>query len=223
MTYLTDTMTDIIKDAEIPDTIARALILAAISADAPIPAGYSPLVKQMRGEIERLEAHRDKTRERVAKYRSVHASTPQEKPITEALQGVTPALPPVTEASISTSTSTDISTSTDTHTKEKHIDSAFAAWYAAYPRKKSRVAAEKAWKKMRSQMPPIEKMLSVLEEQKKSTEWKKEGGRFAPYPASYLNAGCWDDAIENYATHKHETKPSTFCDDSRPQPEGLPF
>ena len=112
MTYLTDTMADIIQDADIPDATARALLLAAICESAPTPAGYSPLVKQIRGEIERLEAHRDKARARVQKYRQLRAGTQDDASDTKALQGVTSALQPVTVACISTSTSTDTSTDT---------------------------------------------------------------------------------------------------------------
>lgn len=117
MTYLTDTMADIIQDADIPDATARALLLAAICESAPTPAGYSPLVKQIRGEIERLESHRDKARARVQKYRQLRAGTQDDASDTKALQGVTCALQHVTGACISTSTST--STSTDTSTERE--------------------------------------------------------------------------------------------------------
>lgn len=134
MTYLTDTMADIIQDADIPDDTARALLLAAICVSAPTPTGYSPLVKQMRGEIERLEAHRDKAKERMRKYRQSRAGTQENMGVTRRNTGVTKentgvtgALQGVTGAYISTDTDTDTSTDTEresTHTPTQGIDSA---------------------------------------------------------------------------------------------------
>jgi uncharacterized protein YdaU (DUF1376 family) len=70
------------------------------------------------------------------------------------------------------------------------LDNGFNEFYSAYPKKKNRTDAEKAWGKRK---PPIDEVLKALAWQKQSKEWQKQGGDFIPYPASYINAGGWMD------------------------------
>jgi uncharacterized protein YdaU (DUF1376 family) len=70
------------------------------------------------------------------------------------------------------------------------LDNGFNEFYNAYPKKKNRTDAEKAWGKRK---PPIDEVLKALAWQKQSKEWQKQGGDFIPYPASYINAGGWMD------------------------------
>jgi hypothetical protein len=39
----------------------------------------------------------------------------------------------------------------------------------------------------------LQKVLNTLAELSASHEWRKDNGQFIPYPASWLNAGGWDD------------------------------
>lgn len=80
------------------------------------------------------------------------------------------------------------------------VDINFEIFYNAYPKKKNRGDAEKAWQKHK---PDIDLILKSLEWQKVSEGWKKESGQFIPYPASYLNSKGWLDEQEN----KNETTP----------------
>ena len=100
MTYFTDTMLDILYDEDIPAETARAILASAINTDREIPAGYSPFVKQMRSELERLEEHRQKSKERVAKFR-------ESKAVARGNKAVTPPLPTVTSGATDTSKDTD--------------------------------------------------------------------------------------------------------------------
>ena len=36
-------------------------------------------------------------------------------------------------------------------------------------------------------------MLAAIAVQSKSAQWLKDGGQFVPYPATWLNDGCWQD------------------------------
>lgn len=75
--------------------------------------------------------------------------------------------------------------------KDKDItNSEFEQFYLAYPKKKSKKDAEKAWIKNK---PSLETILKTLSWQKTSSEWISENGKYIPYPASYLNAGSWQD------------------------------
>ena len=80
--------------------------------------------------------------------------------------------------------------SKDTPKKSPPNASAFAQFWAAYPKKKNKVDAEKAFKSVKE---PIETLLEAIEAQKLSPEWQKEGGQFIPYPATWLRRGAWMD------------------------------
>ena len=72
-------------------------------------------------------------------------------------------------------------------------DSLFARFWAAYPKKRSKGQAEKAWAKLQPDEQLVETMLAAIERAKTSEEWRKEGGRYIPYPATWLNAKGWED------------------------------
>lgn len=69
----------------------------------------------------------------------------------------------------------------------------FEKFYAAYPVKKSRGRAEKAWHKLKPNEQLLATMLAAIERAKTSVEWAKDGGQFIPHPASWLNAKGWKD------------------------------
>lgn len=75
----------------------------------------------------------------------------------------------------------------------------FEQFWEAYPKKKSKGDALKAWKQMKKDRPPIDDLLSKIDELMSSKDWQKDGGQWIPYPATWIRAGGWDD----------ETKTST--------------
>lgn len=74
-------------------------------------------------------------------------------------------------------------------------ESDFARFWAAYPRKKSKGDAEKAWKKIRPGKELLGLILAAVDAQKRSLDWTKDGGRYIPYPASWLNSKGWEDEV----------------------------
>ena len=66
-------------------------------------------------------------------------------------------------------------------------------FWNAYPKKKSKADAEKAFKKLKPDERLLDIMLSTLEEQKRSTDWQRDKGQFIPYPATWLNGRRWED------------------------------
>jgi len=72
----------------------------------------------------------------------------------------------------------------------------FLTFYSAYPKKKKRDDAFKAWKSLNGKRPPIETIIEAIETQKNSPDWVKDNGQFIPYPASWLRAGSWADEVE---------------------------
>jgi len=88
--------------------------------------------------------------------------------------------------------------------KPDTIAQAFIAFWEAYPRKKSRGQAEKAWLKVSPSLYPI--IMTSLEKHKQSADWLKEGGQFIPHPATWLNAKGWEDEIEEKPVETSDSK-----------------
>jgi len=75
----------------------------------------------------------------------------------------------------------------------------FLAFWKYYPKKKAKIDAFKAWKQTKDVRPAdIATILAAVEAQKKSQDWQEEGGRYIPFPASWLRAGQWDDVVTEY-------------------------
>lgn len=75
-------------------------------------------------------------------------------------------------------------------------EQAFDVWYQQYPNKKSKGDARKAWAQTKSIRPSLQSMLDKLSQQCKSEDWRKDGGKYICYPATYLRSEKWDDEIE---------------------------
>ncbi len=67
----------------------------------------------------------------------------------------------------------------------------FDLFWQAYPKKRAKQAAFRAFSK--KPHPPIGVLVAAIERQKKAEQWQRDGGQFIPYPATWLNGGCWDD------------------------------
>jgi hypothetical protein len=73
----------------------------------------------------------------------------------------------------------------------------FDQFWSAYPNKKSKGQAEKAWIKINPDEQLLEIMVSKIEQAKTQDQiWLKDNGAFIPYPATWLNAKGWMDEIK---------------------------
>lgn len=88
----------------------------------------------------------------------------------------------------------------------------FAAFWAAYPRKVGKDAAWRSWQKRRPDVAMTADMLSAIERQKSWTQWREDGGRFIPNPATWLNEGRWQDEGSGAPAEK----PTWTCPDDPP-------
>ena len=99
---------------------------------------------------------------------------------------------------------------TETETEKNTL---FEQFWQAYPKKKSRGQAEKAWLKIKPK--PDEQllatMIATIERAKKSVEWVKDSGQFIPYPATWLNAKGWEDEIRGLPEIKAEETAPMSC------------
>jgi uncharacterized protein YdaU (DUF1376 family) len=72
----------------------------------------------------------------------------------------------------------------------------FAEFWIAYPKKKNKGDAEKAWKVISPGTDLIAKIMDALLHAKQSKDWAKESGKYIPYPATWLRAKGWDDEYD---------------------------
>jgi hypothetical protein len=75
----------------------------------------------------------------------------------------------------------------------------FAAFWLPYPRKKAKQEALKAWCKLAPDRALQDKIAGALRVQAASEEWRRDGGRYVPHPASWLNGRRWDDELSQGA------------------------
>jgi hypothetical protein len=69
----------------------------------------------------------------------------------------------------------------------------FAAFWSAYPRKTAKPAASTAFARIDPDDATFAAMLAALDRQRRSADWCKDGGRFIPHPATWLNQRRWED------------------------------
>lgn len=87
-------------------------------------------------------------------------------------------------------------TDTDTDTSKTLAPSgAFAKFWNAYPKRKSKGQAERAWQKIKPSEQLTGQILQAVERAKTSADWQREAGKYIPYPASWLNAKGWEDEV----------------------------
>ena len=94
---------------------------------------------------------------------------------------------------------------------------AFDLFWSAYPKKKAKGDAEKAWAKVKPDHALSELIIAAVLAQKLSADWTKDGGKFIPHPATWLNAKRWEDEVTP-ATDQSPAKPKSsgpdFYDES---------
>lgn len=93
--------------------------------------------------------------------------------------------------------------------KGRNIDDAsltqsFETFWTAYPKKKNRGQAETAFKKLNPDSDLLQTILKAVEVARSGDDWRKNGGQFIPYPATWLNAKGWLDGCAPAEEHEWE-------------------
>lgn len=78
----------------------------------------------------------------------------------------------------------------------KKQENLFDQFWRQYPRKKNKGQAERVWEKLLPDKGLFEAIMAGLERARDSPDWRREGGRYVPYPATWLNAKGWEDEYE---------------------------
>lgn len=75
------------------------------------------------------------------------------------------------------------------------LQTRFDRFWDAYPKKRSKGDAEKAWRKLRPSEQLLSRMLTAIATAKTSPDWRRDNGQYIPFPASWLNSAGWDDEM----------------------------
>jgi hypothetical protein len=173
-----------------------ALIVALVDAELwePVEGGYQihdyldyqSSAEKVRSDREkvrlRVEAHRDRKN---GQYTNGSANV---TPLRERYEVVTND--DVTPAPINIPRkkhSSSVCASAETYPDD------FEAFWSAYPRKRSKGDALKAWQSIRPDAALLARMLEAIEASRRSEEWREDRGKYVPYPASWLRAAGWLD------------------------------
>lgn len=71
----------------------------------------------------------------------------------------------------------------------------FEKFWTTYPKKVGKDAAKRAFSARKVDECLLATMLAALACQTQSEQWRKDGGQFIPNPATWLNAGRWQDEV----------------------------
>ena len=79
-------------------------------------------------------------------------------------------------------------------------DPGFDRFWEAYPKKVSKEDAVRAFNRIGVDDILLGRILSAIQKQKQTAQWQEDGGRFVPYPATWLNGRRWEDEIQPQRT-----------------------
>ena len=75
------------------------------------------------------------------------------------------------------------------------IEEAFESFWNEYPNRKGKGKAREAFKKAIKKT-GISTMVEAVRKQRQGSQWKKDEGRYIPYPATWLNQERWEDEVD---------------------------
>ena len=150
-------------------------------------------------EIRKREAFSRKQRENVMMR---WGKNPQEKPVDEHGDrgGITAVIPSADENENENGNAAGregeraeerSGTSVSGKGEDAEREGAFAAFWAAYPRKTGRQAARRAFDRLPAGVWPL--LVPAVEAQKRERQWQEDEGRYIPNPATWLEQGRWED------------------------------
>lgn len=93
---------------------------------------------------------------------------------------------------VSHSCPTDVPPASRTIKNRKEVN-LFDQFWSAYPRKTGKALALKIWERLNPSKDTATAILTALDWQRQQPDWQKDGGRFIPYPSTWLNGRRWED------------------------------
>jgi hypothetical protein len=71
----------------------------------------------------------------------------------------------------------------------------FEKFWAVWPKKCAKADARKAWSQIEKYRPPIDKLCEIVLGHCKTEQWMQDGGKYIPYPATWLRGERWEDEL----------------------------
>ena len=87
----------------------------------------------------------------------------------------------------------------------------FNSLWNAYPKRKAKGRAEKAFLKADPDELLVARMEATIKKAKTSEDWTRENGKYIPLPATWLNDRRWEDEIENSGSDNNGERPAKIC------------
>lgn len=81
--------------------------------------------------------------------------------------------------------------------KEVAYSEFFDKFWEAYPKKKAKPPAIRAFNALKVDAKMFEVMMTALEKHKRSDQWNRGTGQFIPMPSTWLNQRRWEDVVES--------------------------
>lgn len=92
----------------------------------------------------------------------------------------------------------------------------FAEFWSAYPLKKAKATAEKAWQKLKPSADLQAAILSAIAAHKLSADWTRDGGQYIPHPTTWLNQRRWEDEVTHARSpQSDQNRPRSAVDEVR--------
>ena len=88
--------------------------------------------------------------------------------------------------------------------KPTPLERRFAAFWAVYPKKVGKGAAEKSFAKYKPDDELTTRMIQAVQAARRSEQWQKDGGQYIPNPATWLNQKRWEDEIQPAAAPHYQ-------------------
>jgi hypothetical protein len=73
------------------------------------------------------------------------------------------------------------------------LPQSFDVFWAACPRKVGKGAAERAWRKLAPDETLAMQIVKAMNDQRSCEQWTRDGGKYIPHPATWLNRKGWLD------------------------------
>ena len=95
-------------------------------------------------------------------------------------------------------------------TVREALDETFAQFWEEYPRKEAKQNAKAAWNKLKPGPLEFGDIMNGLSAWKKSDQWSRDGGRYIPLPASWLNGKRWEDEVSVTVQYGNQNQSSGY-------------
>lgn len=152
-------------------------------------------------KLDALEASREATKVRVARYRE------KQKLLADSGN--------VTSNVTVTDSNADREDKSRLDKSREEIIGRFSRFWSVYPNKVKKSVAEKSWVKLAPDDALTDRIVADIERRVR-TEWTGEGAKYIPHPTTYLNQRRWEDETEvNIFGANREPTPIVLTDEER--------